>query len=144
MKHDAQNIAVAVALLGSAIAFLGIAVSLYIRWRNSRDTARATLRAAFAQDLEGLRSMHVTGLGGQVWNLLRHSYVKHDSAVVEFRHALGPIGRYFLCKRWRAYRGPDHEEEDGEFRLTHFLANNHSTEEAQRSRAIALITALIS
>lgn len=130
---------------GAAIFAAGVAV--YIRHRNSLDGALLAFRSSFAEDLTALRQISI-GTDAKVFDLLRESYPRHETAYRAYDRVLGPIGRWRLQRRWIAYRGPyptppQLPEEDEIYRLGHFNSSSPDEERANRDGAIRAIEKLI-
>lgn len=128
-------------------AFLGAGIALYIRRRNSHESALNTFRSAFVETLTALRGISI-GPDAKVFDLLREAYSRHETAYRVYQGALGPIGRWRLRRRWMTYRGshptpPKLLREDEIYRLAHFISASPDEERCKRYEAIHIIETLI-
>lgn len=119
-------------------------LSLYRERRTALHNAIATFRAAFTSDLSTLRELRIHQTG-QVNDILRAAYPRHEAAFLEFKRNLGPVARLCVHHRWMKYRGPyplapELPTEDMRYRLSHFIGSTIDDEEAKRNHAIAVLT----
>lgn len=123
-------------------------LSLYRERRTALHNAIVTFRAAFASDLSIIRELRIHQTG-QVHEILRAAYPRHEAAFLEFERNLGTVARLYLRRRWMKYRGPypfapELLSEDQRYRLAHFIGSTIDDEEAKRNHAIAVLTKLTS
>ncbi|MER2529186.1 MAG: hypothetical protein ABTR07_14780 [Candidatus Competibacter denitrificans] len=120
----------------------GFAIQRFL-WRLK---AAQKFRATFTADLMALRHLAVDDYG-QVYDLLKAAYPRHEAAYLDYRHHLGRIGRWRLQRRWLAYRGPypkppEIPEEDHRYQLMHWIGTSLEEERKIREAAIKAISQL--
>lgn len=137
-------------LLGAAGTCLALLISHLLSKHRERRTSHrnaiAAFHAAFAPDLFTLRELQIHQTG-EVHDVLRAAYPRHEAAFLDFERTLSTVGRLFLRRRWMKYRGPypiapEFPSEDRRYRLAHFIGSTVDDEEAKKNQAISVLVKL--
>ena len=127
--------------------FVVAVTSLYVHKAKIRFDAAKAFRSSFNSELTELRELCVTETG-QVWDILRAAYPRHEEAFEEYKRNLGFFQRWWLSRRWMKYRGPypkppELPSEDQRYRLARYIGSDIESELQKREIAIRAIERLL-